>query len=82
MIFQSKKIRYQHLLNWLFFNNNDTKNDKPNRIKYYPDIEIHRSSVNKSEYHTFFHENKIGDVLGQKVLKYVKKEKPQIAIAS
>ena len=36
-----------------FFNNNDTKNDKPNRIKYYPDIEIHRSSVNKSEYHTF-----------------------------
>ena len=58
-----------------FFNNNDTKNDKPNRIKYYPDIEIHRSSVNKSEYHTFLHENKIGDVLGQKVLKYVKKEK-------
>lgn len=58
-----------------FFNNNHTKNDKPNRIKYYPDIEIHRSSVNKSEYHTFFHENKIGDVLGQKVLKYVKKEK-------
>lgn len=58
-----------------FFNYKDTQNDKPKKIKYYPDIEIHRSSVNKSQYHTFFHENKIGDILGQKVLKFVKKEK-------
>lgn len=53
-----------------FFNKLDFENKKPLTIKYYPDVEIYRSSANKSEYHTFFYENKVGQILGRKILKF------------
>lgn len=36
-------------------------------IRYYPDVEIRRTSPNKSDYHSFFHDNEIGAFLGQKL---------------
>lgn len=66
---EEKKI--SSFINLAFFNRNDPQNCKPKRIKYYPDIEIHRSSVNKSDYYTFFHENVIGKNLGNKLLNFV-----------
>lgn len=58
-----------------FFNHYDKSTCKPTEIRYYPDVETHRSSKNKSEYHMFFHENKIGKNLGSEILKFVQKPK-------
>ena len=52
----------------------DEFNDKNPYVNYnliaYPDVEIHRSSPNKSEYHTFFYENKVGKNLGERILGF------------
>lgn len=40
---------------------------KVNLIRYYPEIEVHRSSENKSDYYTFFHNNEIGHILGKQI---------------
>lgn len=66
---EEKKI--STFLQLAFFNNLDSKNEKPTKLKYYPDIEPHRSSSYKSEYHTYFHENKIGENLGKNILGFV-----------
>lgn len=66
---EEKKI--SSFINLAFFNFNNDKKSKPLKIKYYPDIEVTRSSTNKSDYHTFFHENTIGENLGKKLLKFV-----------
>ena len=60
-----------------FFNYNDLSSHKPKQIIYYPDVEVYRSSKNKSEYHTFFYENKIGDCLGEQILEFVNKPREQ-----
>lgn len=66
---EEKKI--SSFINLAFFNNNDPRKGQPTKIKYYPDVEINRSSINKSDYHTYFHENTIGNHLGDKILKFV-----------
>lgn len=63
-----------------FFNNYDLINPKPTKLEYYPDIEVHRSSINKSEYYTYFHENKIGENLGNKILEFIKNLEPNKSI--
>ena len=40
-------------------------------IRYYPDIEIYRFSENKSDYHTYFHNNKIGDCLAKEISSFI-----------
>ena len=40
-------------------------------VRYWPDIEIHRNSVNKSDYYTFFHEDMIGDALAERLDSFV-----------
>ena len=63
-----------------FFNIGDTSSLKPKQIIYYPDVEIYRSSKNKSEYHTFFHKNQIGENLGKQILNFIEKPKAPIKI--
>lgn len=50
------------------------KKAKSNRIggqiTYYPDIEIKRRSPEKSDYYTYFHNNQIGENLGQQILSF------------
>lgn len=58
-----------------FFNEQDQVSCKPRKIVYYPDVEIYRSSKNKSEYHTFFYQNEIGEKLGNQILDFVNKPK-------
>lgn len=62
-------------IKYAFFNKGDKINPKPRKIKYYPDVEVYRSSANKSDYYTYFHENKIGKNLGDNILKFVSKSK-------
>lgn len=61
-----------------FFNDNDKREDQPKKIKFYPDVEVYRHSLNRSEYHTFFYENRIGDILGRQILSFVNKTNRQI----
>lgn len=42
-------------------------------IVYYPDIEVHRLSVDTSKYLTYFHDNCIGTILGDKITEFVKR---------
>lgn len=51
----------------LSFLGKDVPQTKVKLIRYYPDIEVHRFSENKSDYHTFFHNNQIGRVLGKQI---------------
>lgn len=60
-------------IRFAFFNEQDQVSRKPRKIVYYPDVEIYRSSKNKSEYHTFFYQNEIGDNLGNQILDFVNK---------
>jgi hypothetical protein len=43
-------------------------------IYYYPDIEVHRLSENKSFYYTYFHENKIGNFLGKEISSFLQQK--------
>lgn len=70
--FSIEENKISSFIQLAFFNNNDARTYQPKRIKYYPDIEIHRDSADKSDYYTFFHENKIGNVLGEQILSFVK----------
>ena len=67
--------KMSYFIRLAFFNNGDPSSLKPKQIIYYPDVEIYRSSKNKSEYHTFFHENKIGENLGKQILDFIEKPK-------
>lgn len=44
----------------LAFFRKEAPETKVHVIRYYPDVEIHRISPNKSDYHAFFHDDKIG----------------------
>lgn len=72
---EEEKMSY--FIKLAFFNFNDSSTDKPKQIIYYPDVEIHRSSKNKSEYHTFFYKNQIGEYLGKQILEFVNKPREQ-----
>ena len=43
------------------------------KIVYYPDLEVHRLSVDTSKYLTFFHDNCIGPILGEKINIFLKR---------
>ena len=43
-------------------------------IVYYPDVQVHRESCNKSEYWTSFHNNVIGDELSKSLLSFLHKD--------
>lgn len=47
----------------LAFQKDDAPETRVHVIRYYPDVEVHRSSQYKSEYYSYFHENKIGTFL-------------------
>lgn len=49
-------------------------------ICYYPDVEIYRTSPNKSDYHSFFHDDKIGPFLGNKLKSFLMDEDSQKTI--
>lgn len=55
----------------LAFLKEDVPETKVHLIRYYPDTEIQRTSPNKSDYHTFFHNDMIGDVLGKKIMDFL-----------
>ena len=54
-----------------FINKNARENMIGNHIVYYPDVEVKKFSVNKSDYNTFFHNDEIGENLGKKILAFV-----------
>lgn len=49
-------------------------------IRYYPDVEIYRISPNKSDYHSFFHDDKVGMFLGRELDAFFADEKTQKTI--
>jgi len=51
----------------LSFLRKDAPQTKVKLIRYYPDIEVHRFSENKSDYYTSFHNNEIGRFLGRQI---------------
>lgn len=53
----------------LAFMKDKTKNIS--NITYYPDLEVKRISSDKSNYFTFFHNNKIGKNLGEKLIQFI-----------
>lgn len=48
----------------LAFLRDTTPESKVHLIRYYPDTEINRTSSNKCEYYTYYHEDRIGRMLG------------------
>lgn len=40
-------------------------------IRYYPDVEVHRTSPNKSDYYSYFHDNKIGTFLEKELESFL-----------
>lgn len=61
----------------LAFFKKDAPETKVHVIRYYPDVEIHRTSPNKSDYHSFFHDDKIGAFLGRDLDAFLIDDKPQ-----
>lgn len=53
------------------FLNNRVKSCKVENIIYYPDVRVNVLSENVSYYHTYFHENRIGDNLSEKIKKFL-----------
>lgn len=49
-------------------------------IRFYPDVEIHRTSPNKSDYRSFFHEDKIGAFLERDLRTFLADEGTQKTI--
>lgn len=49
----------------LAFRKDDAPETKVHVIRYYPDVEVHRSSQYKSEYYSYFHEDRIGTFLDE-----------------
>jgi len=45
------------------------------QIIFFPDVYVNRISTEKSDYHTFFHNNEIGQNLGNEILSFVKPTK-------
>ena len=55
----------------LAFLNKSSEETNVKLITYYPDTEVFRFSENKSDYHTFFHEDQIGKYLGEKIKQFL-----------
>lgn len=49
-------------------------------IRYYPDVEIHRTSPNKSDYHSFFHDDRIGPFLEKELESFMNNKTPERTI--
>ena len=64
----------------LAFDNMNSKSRIGKRIVYYPDIEVFRKSSDKSDYHTYFHNDLIGENLGREIVSFVKKENNSVNI--
>lgn len=58
-----------------FFADAVKKNKIGKEIRFYPDVKVHRISGEKSDYYTYFHNNEIGDRLGQKIIDFICSEK-------
>ncbi len=56
-----------------FLNSNDSSVRINRNIIYYPDIEVNRLSPEKSDYHTYFHDNVIKDNLASQILDFTSK---------
>ena len=54
-----------------YFNANTPEMRIGKKIIYYPDIDINRTSMYKSDYRTGFHNNEIGQNLGSKILRFI-----------
>lgn len=62
----------------LAFNNDKAITTKIKKeITYYPDLKVYRNSPNKCDYYTYFHNNEIGENLGNKIISFVKEENSQ-----
>jgi len=55
-----------------FMNRETPESNIKKRIVFYPDIEVKRYSQYKSEYHTFFHNDEIGENLGNEITAFAK----------
>jgi len=58
-------------INYAYLNPNTPKMQIGKKIIYYPDIDINRTSMYKSDYRTSFHNNEIGKNLGNKILRFI-----------
>lgn len=58
-----------------FMNSNSPETSIGKQITFFPDIHVNRISTEKSDYHTLFHNNEIGENLGKKILSFVKPKK-------
>lgn len=61
----------------LAFFKKDAPENKVHIIHYYPDVEIYRTSPNKSDYHSFFHNDEIGEFLGEELKIFLSKRRSQ-----
>lgn len=64
----------------LAFLNKSAPKTKVHVIRYYPDVEIHRFSPNKSDYYCYFHNNVIGPFLATALNDFLKEESAQKTI--
>ena len=64
----------------LAFLNNKSEETQVKLITYYPDVEIFRFSENKSDYHTFFHGDQIGDFLSAQLNDFLQVDKTEYII--
>ncbi len=55
----------------LAFINKNAMENKVHLVRYYPDTELHRFSVNKMDYFTFFHEDRIGPNLSLELKSFL-----------
>lgn len=54
-----------------FYNKKSRTTKIGKKITYYPDLEVCHYSSNKSGYYTYFHNNEIGENLGNKIVSFV-----------
>jgi hypothetical protein len=60
-----------------FMNRNASDTQIGEQIIYYPDIKVNRASADKSYYNTYFHNNKIGEKLGGKIISFIEPGKTE-----
>ena len=58
----------------LAFLKHDAPENKVHIIRYYPDIEVHHFSPHKSEYYSYFHEDKVGKFLASELNAFLMDE--------
>lgn len=65
----------------LAFRKETAPETKVHMIRYYPDVEVYRSSPDKSEYYSYFHENRIGTFLDQALRDFLTDEAANMTIS-